>query len=140
MTIRAGRAGAHVTGAHLRLDPARRSVSAARTWVRGQAAERRLPSRTADLMELLTSELVANAVVHAAGGAIAVDVDDDGDYVTVSVTDSSDAMPVVRSTGPEVPGGHGMRLVDRLSAGWGVDAAPGGGKTVWFRVARTQAG
>jgi anti-sigma regulatory factor (Ser/Thr protein kinase) len=125
-----------MAGAHLRLDVARRSVSAARQWVMAQARERGVPLQAARLIELLTSELVANAVLHGSGRSIDLHVADHGDFFTVSVTDGSDAMPVLRSTGPDVPGGHGMRLVDRLSAGWGVDAVPDGGKTVWFRVAR----
>ena len=129
-----------MTGAHLRLDAARRSVATARRWVTAQAVERQVPAPTTKVVALLTSELVANAVVHGSGQSIGVDVDDDGSFFTVSVTDASDTMPVMRTTGPEVPGGHGMRLVDRLSAGWGADASPDGGKTVWFRVLRADAG
>ncbi|MCU1431217.1 MAG: putative anti-sigma regulatory factor, serine/threonine protein kinase, partial [Actinotalea sp.] len=65
---------------------------------------------------------------------ISVRVSADRRQVTVSVTDTSTDLPVVRSTGPDVPGGHGMRLVDRLASRWGVDVHPTGGKTVWFSV------
>ncbi len=52
---------------------------------------------------------------------------------TVAVTDQSPDPPVVRTTDVDVPGGQGMRLVDRLSSAWGVqlDAT---GKAVWFRL------
>ena len=123
-----------MTDAHLQLDAARGSVSVARQWVAARTRAHDVPAPAAQVIELLTSELVTNAVLHASGHAIHLHVEDDGDAVTVSVRDGSAAMPVMRSTGPEVPGGHGMRLVDRLSAAWGTEATADGGKTVWFRV------
>jgi anti-sigma regulatory factor (Ser/Thr protein kinase) len=88
-------------------------------------------------VELLTSELVSNAVIHGGGAAVVVRAVLDGDFFVVAVSDTGDALPVMRSTGPEVPGGQGMRLVDRLAAAWGVDPSDDGGKTVWFRVSRS---
>ena len=113
----------------------RGALPAARSWVREQAHEHRLSDPATEVVELLTSELVANAVVHAAGTRVVLRTEDDAGYFVVRVTDGSDAMPVMRSTGPEVPGGQGMRLVDRLAESWGVEPSPGGGKTVWFRLA-----
>ncbi|GAA2720761.1 ATP-binding protein [Cellulomonas aerilata] len=126
---------------HLSLHvPARRgALPAARSWVRTLARDEGLPVVVTQVVELLPSELVANAVVHGAGPTVTLRAGRDGDHVVMRVTDLGDSMPVVRSSGPEVPGGHGMRLVDRLAESWGVDAGADGGKTVWFRV-ETRAG
>jgi anti-sigma regulatory factor (Ser/Thr protein kinase) len=103
--------------------------------VRALALQERLPAAVSRVIELLTSELVANAVVHGGGPTVTIAAGRDGDHFRVAVTDSSDELPVVRTSAPDVPGGHGMRLVDRLAESWGVDRGPDGGKTVWFRVA-----
>jgi anti-sigma regulatory factor (Ser/Thr protein kinase) len=83
------------------------------------------------LTELLTSELVTNAVRHAAT-EIRLRVEFDAKTVRVEVTDTGKAMPVVTPT-PDV-GGYGLRIVDQLAARWGVDQIPENGKTVWFEV------
>ena len=83
------------------------------------------------LTELLTSELVTNAVRHAAT-EIMLRVEVDAKTVRVEVTDTGKAMPTVTET-PDV-GGYGLRIVDQLAARWGVDPVPNDGKTVWFEV------
>ena len=80
--------------------------------------------------ELLVSELVTNAILHARSGA-RVDVERVGDRVRVAVCDDSPAVPRVRNYGPDAVTGRGLLLVQRISNAWGVD--PGdGGKCVWF--------
>ena len=101
-----------MTCAHLRLEPGRGSLPAARAWVVARAREQGLAPRTVQVVELLSSELMANAVIHAGGTQIVVRAGIADDCFAVAVTDGSDAWPVLRSTGPEVPGGHGMRLVE----------------------------
>jgi anti-sigma regulatory factor (Ser/Thr protein kinase) len=118
----------------LRVMPTRGSLPAARAWVVARAREQGLSPSTTQVVELLASELVANALIHAGGREIVVGAGTGADGFEVAVEDTCDRMPVMRRTGPEVPGGHGMRLVDRLSESWGVKRAPGGGKSVWFRV------
>ncbi|MEX0666610.1 MAG: ATP-binding protein [Acidimicrobiia bacterium] len=83
------------------------------------------------LTELLTSELVTNAVRHAAT-EIMLRVAVDARTVRVEVTDTGKTMPVLTQT-PDV-GGYGLRIVDQLAARWGVDPIPNDGKTVWFEV------
>ena len=82
--------------------------------------------------ELLTSELVTNAVLHGRGEPVlAVDVD--AHRVRVAVHDDTSTAPVVRDLGPLAASGRGMQLVETLSARWGVD--PGAdGKDVWFEI------
>lgn len=115
----------------LQVDPCRGSVRAARHWVRDHAEASGLPLETIKVVELLTSELVANAVRHG-GGQIIVDLQLSAVELAVSVTDEGEGAPIMRTTGPEVPGGHGVRLIERLSTRWGVESHRTGGKTVWF--------
>lgn len=118
----------------LRIDTRRASVHIARHWVKDHAHERGLSREIVEVAELLTSELVANAVLHGEG-EICIDLHIDDVELTVAVTDDGDGLPIMRTTGPEVPGGHGVRIVERLATRWGVQPHDVGGKTVWFAVA-----
>ena len=42
---------------------------------------------------------------------------------------------MTRSPKPTDPSGRGLKIVDMLSAGWGVDPIAAHGKTVWFTIA-----
>lgn len=86
------------------------------------------------MVELLTSEAVANALHHGPTSPVHVAARLHDGRLTIRVADRGDNLPVVRTTGPEVPGGHGMRIIDRLAERWGVEPHPRGGKTVWFTV------
>src|SRR3954453_20075238 len=84
--------------------------------------------------ELLVSELVTNAVVHAAS-AVVVEVTTDDQGVLVRVRDA-DTGPLVGRAGGGTgfdEGGRGFILVDRLADMWGTEHH-GGHKTVWFRL------
>jgi anti-sigma regulatory factor (Ser/Thr protein kinase) len=89
------------------------------------------------LTELLTSELVTNAVRHAAT-EIMLRVEADARMVRVEVTDTGPDLPVITDT-PDL-GGYGLRIVDELAARWGIEHAPEDGKTVWFEVEVTARG
>ncbi|MEO3813104.1 ATP-binding protein [Sphaerisporangium sp. B11E5] len=112
------------------------SVPLARAYVRGAllASGRRM----ADDVELLTGELVANAVNHSdsgrvPGGVVRVRLFDDGRTVRVEVTDAGPAVPlppVPLQVDPLSENGRGLWLVRSLSSDWGWEAA--GGLTVWF--------
>jgi anti-sigma regulatory factor (Ser/Thr protein kinase) len=123
-------------GRVLRLERRRGSVATARHWARDLASGRGLDGDGVSTVELLTSELVANAIRHGSSPVITVRAIVRRAELVLAVTDGDDALPVVRTTGPEVPGGHGMRLVERLASRWGVRHEPGNGKTVWFAVPR----
>jgi anti-sigma regulatory factor (Ser/Thr protein kinase) len=82
---------------------------------------------------LLTSELVTNAVLYAAG-TINVEVDIDLRGVRVEVGDCSAEAPRQRESDQDETSGRGLHLVAELSRNWGVDAAPEVGKVVWFEL------
>jgi anti-sigma regulatory factor (Ser/Thr protein kinase) len=85
-----------------------------------------------EVTELLTSELVSNAVRHVGSPVVLRAIRDD-DWVRVEVDDTSDALPVMGQPRPLDLGGRGMVLVDALADRWGADLHPGG-KTVWFEI------
>jgi len=94
----------------------------------------RVPDSTLDVAQLLGSELVTNAVVHAASEVVLeVELDDLG--LLVRVRDADTGPLVSRSGGASEldEGGRGFMLVDRLAHTWGTEHS-GGRKAVWFRL------
>ena len=78
---------------------------------------------------LLISELSANCTLHARTSfTVAVELTDE--EVRLQVTDGSLRTPSMRDYGTSATTGRGLRLVEELSAGWGVDLRDDG-KTVW---------
>lgn len=86
-----------------------------------------------EVVVLLTSEVVTNAVLHARS-EIVLAVGCDDQRVRVEVTDSSRDKPVLRFPRPEDTSGRGLGLVDVLSSAWGVRYHPQDGKSVWFEM------
>jgi anti-sigma regulatory factor (Ser/Thr protein kinase) len=82
--------------------------------------------------ELLVSELVTNAVLHARSET-RVTVEREGTTVRVSVCDDSQARPRLRNYGPEAVTGRGLVIVDRIAKRWGVEPSDAG-KCVWFEI------
>ncbi len=85
-----------------------------------------------DIILLVASELVTNAVLHGAGERFLRATRDDG-TVRIGVVDQSPSQPRRRSPERDDPTGRGLRLVERLAAGWGVEAAADR-KEVWALV------
>jgi signal transduction histidine kinase len=86
------------------------------------------------VVELLTAELVSNAVVHGpAGGPVRVRLRVAGPYVRVEVTDTGHGSPTVRHPEPTAASGRGLALVDALAESWGTRPHEGG-TSVWFQV------
>jgi DNA-binding NarL/FixJ family response regulator len=85
-----------------------------------------------EIVELLTSELVTNAVRHAKSAArVAVEVV--GAKVRVSVTDDGPGVPATARPSPDAESGRGLELVEGLADRWGVIELDVG-KTVWFEA------
>ncbi|MFJ6378584.1 ATP-binding protein [Kitasatospora sp. NPDC092039] len=102
-------------------------------WLPAADEERRA---AAEDVLLMVSELVTNACLHAPGGPLELRLHWDGDRLRVEVEDASPVPPRLRPfAGPGRPGGHGLRVVDRLAAAWG-SRPEGGGKLVWLEVPR----
>ncbi|MFG2844736.1 ATP-binding protein [Kitasatospora sp. NPDC048296] len=85
--------------------------------------------------ELLTSELVSNAVRHAAGRTIGLHVSRKPGWLRVEIRDSSRALPcmILAEAKPVNERGRGLKIVDDLADRWGADLLPRG-KGVWFEL------
>ncbi|HEV7897038.1 MAG TPA: ATP-binding protein [Planosporangium sp.] len=83
--------------------------------------------------ELVTTELVANAVRHA-GSRVMLTVSLHHGHLQISVGDDSRAPPQPRAATPSDEHGRGLLMVEALCEDWGMTCV-GGGKVVWAKVA-----
>ena len=83
--------------------------------------------------ELLTSELVSNAVRYGRAPVV-IAMADLGDGVVVSVQDADDALPVPGHPGDTGPTGGGLGVVQTVASAWGISPLPASGKFVWFML------
>lgn len=112
------------------------SPARARHFVGDAAEMARLPTPVVEVLELLTSELVTNAVVHGRP-PIELVVSIEARAIRVSVHDNSAAPLRPRTATAADVGGRGLALVDALAQRWRTDADRSGpGKTVWFELDR----
>ncbi len=117
----------------------RQSVAIGRHWVLDCASGHGLDGVLGQIIELLSSELLTNAVLHgASGSAVALAVRVTTVSVRVSVSDGGRQTPVVVHSGPSDLHGRGMAIVEAMSQRWGVENHAEGGKTVWFELDRAQ--
>ncbi len=86
-----------------------------------------------DVAELLLSELVTNAVLHA-GSAVVVSVQRRTRALHVEVGDLSATRPTERHHEVMSTTGRGLDLVQALASSWGVEARQPAGKAIWFEV------
>lgn len=85
-----------------------------------------------DAGELLTSEVVSNAVRHAAGVlAMLFELSPHQGMVRVSVEDQTPDLPVLQAHSTESSSGRGLLLVEALATRWGSHPTERG-KVVWF--------
>ena len=97
----------------------------------------------ADTVELLTSELVTNALVHTDRDALLTarlyqEGGSEGPArLRVEVDDESDLWPRRRTPGEQASSGRGLMLVEALADAWGVDPR-GTGKRMWFELIQRQ--
>ena len=101
----------------------------ARRWLRQQVDG----SDAGEVAELLLTEVVTNAVVHARTGST-VRLTQGGGVLCLEVADGSAVPPRHVHRGGMAEGGRGIDLLDSLSQRWGwrPEAA---GKVIWFCVA-----
>ncbi|HSP39746.1 MAG TPA: ATP-binding protein [Frankiaceae bacterium] len=122
--------------ARLELPATPAAASVARLFVRCLCEEWAV-AEVADVAELLSSELVTNAVIHARS-AIELEAARTHSCLRVDVRDvgpgSVTAAPTALPTPSEAEGGRGLAIVASLADTWGVDDT-GRGKSVWFTLA-----
>jgi GAF domain-containing protein/anti-sigma regulatory factor (Ser/Thr protein kinase) len=114
----------------LHLEPVVESTPVARHWV--AAHLRDLPDEVTGCAALLTSELVTNAVLHAAT-PLCITLHLLPGRIRVDVADGNPSFPSIKEYGKDAATGRGLTLFNTLASNWGVQAVDGG-KIVWFEL------
>jgi hypothetical protein len=90
-----------------------------------------------DVVELLTSELVTNAIHYGSGPVrlgMSVVPSEVAERVRVDVADAAATrLPILREDDPNAENGRGIALVASLGATWGVEPRDSE-KIVWFEA------
>jgi anti-sigma regulatory factor (Ser/Thr protein kinase) len=117
----------------IRLWPTAQACTLARNAVREFCSTRDLADVAYDA-ELLTSEVVSNAIRHS-DGMLTVLLVCANNTIAVAVSDNNPHVPSLPAAAPDVlaESGRGLTVLSNIAGDWGM--SPGsGGKTVWFRV------
>ncbi len=114
----------------LHLDPIVESTPTARHWIADRLRD--VPADVRECAALLTSELVTNAVLHAAT-PFTVTLHLMADRIRVDVADSSPVAPSLKDYATDAATGRGLTLFNTLASDWGVQPVMGG-KIVWFEL------
>ena len=85
-----------------------------------------------DVVSLLVSELVTNAIRHA-DSEVEVAVRLLPEALRVEVGDTGQGTPTVVEAAPDAEQGRGLAMVEALAAAWGVEPE-NDGKIVWFEI------
>ncbi|MFK0191808.1 ATP-binding protein [Kitasatospora sp. NPDC090308] len=120
---------------HLMRDPSQ--VRPARRQVQSLVVgwDIRLDEDTRTALDVITSELVTNAVRHSKGAVLTVAVHADlaRCLAMVEVFDGSFILPRARTVGPDAEDGRGMFLVELLARDHGAERTEAG-KRVWAEL------
>lgn len=123
----------HVSQLAITIEPDRSALRAVRRFVVG--ATRYLQCRAdPEILELVTTEVVSNAIDLDAGEVTVSVRHGDRGQLRVEVRDHGMGVPDLDDGSTDEPGSHrGMVILDRLSTAWGVEQfLPG--KIVWFEL------
>lgn len=119
---------------HVVLQAGTGAVRSARRAVQRWADDTGATVADQQVLALLTTEVVSNAVRHGpADGVVEVEAAQERGQFVVRVVDRSTELPVLRRQPAEAVGGRGVQIIDHLASDWGVERCRGG-KVVWFRV------
>lgn len=96
------------------------SVRLARFYVRSALNYHDLGGYAEDA-EMITSELITNAIAHAGAQAVGLELTclADGKTLAIVVTDPCPAPPVRRNPAEDTEHGRGLNIVEALSTRWG---------------------
>lgn len=107
--------------------------AAARRFVRAALESVETDEVVIETAQLLTDELVTNAVIHAHSKHYLF-IRAAQDVVRIEVTDPDDRLPAISPPDTGALGGRGLVIVNGLASAWGVERGASGGKTVWFEL------
>ncbi|HVE62617.1 MAG TPA: ATP-binding protein [Mycobacteriales bacterium] len=115
-----------------------REVAHARAVVRATCDQWGVPLEVTDELTLLVSELVTNAILHAAS-AVRLALIAEQDAVRLEVHDDLATRPAARPVSEGTAGGRGLHIVEAVTSKWGV-RRHGAGKCIWAEVPVRQPG
>ncbi|MDP9436559.1 MAG: ATP-binding protein [Actinomycetota bacterium] len=117
------------------LPPAASSVPTARRWAESLLTGWGHPD-AGWTAACIVSELAANCALHARTTFTLAVTRSDKDWLLLEISDGSTVLPRPRLYGTTSTTGRGLRIVDAMSDGWGVEPRSDGrtGKTVWVRL------
>jgi anti-sigma regulatory factor (Ser/Thr protein kinase) len=118
----------------LTLPPAPGCLADLRRWARSWMEQHPTDGVDPDRVVLSMTELVTNSITHGAG-PVDVRLNGDSDNVVLNVSDCSELLPRRPETSLNTESGRGIQIMESLATRWGVQAEPGGGKTVWCEFA-----
>jgi anti-sigma regulatory factor (Ser/Thr protein kinase) len=116
----------------MELEPTAGAPAAARSFVTTMLADWGHGDELVADAQLVVSELVTNAILHARS-SFAVVASSDESGVRVAVRDRGAGAPELLRPEPHVPSGRGLLVIDAVAAAWGVETT-GEGKTVWAQL------
>ncbi len=120
----------------LAVSHAPQGAAKARRAVGDDLARKGVDNDAVDDVVLVVSELVGNAVLHAAAATdheLHVKWEVEPDAVVIRVVDGTAEMPMTPPAEPDAPSGRGLAIVAALARDWGVQCDEHG-KQVWARV------
>ena len=118
---------------HLACD--RFSPRRSRLWIRAQLTEWGVDDPAP--AELVSTELVDNAIIHARSPSV-LRADLRQGALSIAVLDDDPRPPRLVPIGERMDGGRGLVIVDQLTRAWGSSPRPGGGKIVWAVLSRPE--
>lgn len=110
------------------------SPGQARRFIRDLLTDWGVGDEVREDAELLVTELVTNAVIHAQSD-VTVNVDRENQDLFFSVVDHGPGEIRLRRPAPEEVTGRGLFFLDQIAPGWEVASGPHGAKSVHFSLA-----
>lgn len=110
------------------------SVATARRFVELKLKEWKL-DRLLDDALLVISELVTNAITHAASSC-RIRLSVNSTTLRIDVVDGGTGTPEPQPPSDTQEHGRGLHMVDAVTSAWGLEDVPGQGKLVWAELAR----
>ena len=123
--------GAHFT-AEIKLGPSIDDVGVGRRFLKEQCqkwgCEKSLPD-----LQLVLSELVTNALVHA-GTTCEVRARYTDGVLRIEVRDRGRGTPDLRAPAPDSEGGRGLMIISSMAEAWGIETEDDNSKVVWAEM------
>ena len=114
------------------LPPQPESAAVARRFARGMCGRAGVDPASCDMVVLLTSETVTNAIVHGHSD-VRLTVTTSAGKVRVEAGDDNSRHPVLQPPDEGALDGRGVALLEAVAASWGVTDGDYG-KVVWFEI------